>query len=82
MNFVRNFDAFPKTLPDFAKKTKAGGVLSILTYLLAVYLFSAELIDTVTPVTHYEVGVDSLTPDNQDMTILINMVIATECKRT
>lgn len=40
---VRNFDAFAKTMDDFKVRTKSGGVVSIVGYVIMSALFLSEL---------------------------------------
>mmetsp|Transcript_572 Transcript_572/g.1938 ORF Transcript_572/g.1938 Transcript_572/m.1938 type:complete len:390 (+) Transcript_572:248-1417(+) len=56
---VRNFDAFAKTLDDFKVRTKTGGVVSIIAYVVMIMLFVSELRFFMTYETETRLVVDN-----------------------
>ena len=49
MEFIKNLDFYPKFTDDFSKKTKTGGILAILSFILMTILFYFRFISWLNP---------------------------------
>ena len=58
-NFVKRFDAYPKTLEDFRIQTSAGGAITIFSAVIMILLFASEIQDYVQPQVAEELFVDT-----------------------
>ena len=56
---IQRFDAYAKPLEDFRVRTKAGGVLTVVSSLVMFFLFSSEIRDYLQPEMKEELFVDT-----------------------
>ena len=59
LSAIKRFDAYPKTLEDFRIQTSAGGTITVLSGILMILLFAAEIRDFLTPAMSEELFVDT-----------------------
>ncbi len=56
---LKRFDAYAKPLDDFRIRTKSGGVLTVLSGLVMIFLFASEIRDYLQPELSEELFVDT-----------------------
>ncbi|EPZ33261.1 Endoplasmic Reticulum-Golgi Intermediate Compartment (ERGIC) domain-containing protein [Rozella allomycis CSF55] len=56
---LQKFDAYAKTLDDFKTKTSTGGVITVFSYVLIIYLFIAECVSYFSTSFDTQLNVDT-----------------------
>lgn len=55
---ISRYDLFPKISEDFAQRTTAGGIISVVSLIFIVMLFAQQMIEYATTSTSYDLLVD------------------------
>jgi len=77
---LRSFDWFPKVASEYTKRSKAGGVVTVVVVCIIGYLVLSEFGEFLTPVRHYGVGVDVERTHDQNLNITLDMTVAMRCE--
>ena len=56
---LKRFDAYAKPMDDFRIRTRSGGILTVLSGILMIFLFASEIKDYVKPELKEELFVDT-----------------------